>query len=64
MHWRLVPCGVHKGIALIIWEEKVRAPKHTHLFEAEFFFSLPPNNIYCAKAARPECVLNVKEARK
>lgn len=34
MHWRLVPCGVHKGIALIMWEEKVRAPKHTHLFEA------------------------------
>lgn len=60
MHWRLVPCGVHKGIALIIWEEKVRAPKHTHLFEAGFFFLLP-NNIYRAKAAGPECVLNVKE---
>lgn len=60
MHWRLVPCGVHKGIALIRWEEKVRAPKHTHLFEAGDFFP-PPNNIYCAKAARPECVLNVKE---
>lgn len=51
-----------KGIALIIWEEKVRAPKHTHLFEAGDFFPLPPNNIYSAKAARPVCVLNKKEA--
>lgn len=46
MHWRLVPCGVHKGIALIMWEEKVRAPKHTHLFEAG---SLPPDSIYWAR---------------
>jgi len=54
MHWRLVPWGGHKGIALIIWEEKVRAPKHTHLFEARAFSS--HQIIFTVQRQQGQCV--------